>query len=98
MSENINEKIKEIKEYILEKLVKLKKETSVIITRFGSQKCTIYDPIENVHEDQILKYSKRKKYNNRILGTGDPHWNRSVYSGRGLSLISRSHRNREEND
>ena len=44
--------------YILEKLVKLKKEISVIITRFGKQKYEVYDPIENVHEDQILKYSK----------------------------------------
>ena len=46
------------KHYILEKLVKLKKEISVIITRFGKQKYEVYDPIENVHEDQILKYSK----------------------------------------
>ena len=46
------------KEYILEKLVKLKKEISVVITRFRNQKYEIYDPIENVHEDQILKYSK----------------------------------------
>ena len=46
------------KEYILEKLIKLKKEISVVITRFGNQKYEIYDPIENVHEDQILKYSK----------------------------------------
>ena len=44
--------------YILEKLVKLKKEISIIITRFGKQKYEVYDPIENVHEDQILKYSK----------------------------------------
>ena len=44
--------------YILEKLVKLDKEISVIITRFGSQKYEIYEPIENIHEDQILKYSK----------------------------------------
>ena len=44
--------------YILEKFVKLKKEISVIITRFGKQKYEVYDPIENVHEDQILKYSK----------------------------------------
>ena len=44
--------------YILEKLVKLKKEISVIITRFGKQKYEVYDPIENIHEDQILKYSK----------------------------------------
>ena len=46
------------KDYILEKLVKLKKEISIIITRFGNQKYEIYEPIENVHENQILKYSK----------------------------------------
>ena len=44
--------------YILEKLVKLKKEISIIITRFSDQKYEIYEPIENVHEDQILKNSK----------------------------------------
>ena len=46
------------KEYIFEKLVKLKKEISVIVTRFGSNNYVVYEPIENVHEDQILKYSK----------------------------------------
>ncbi len=46
------------KSYILEKLVKLKKEISIIITRFSAQKYEIYDPIENVHEDQILRNSK----------------------------------------
>ena len=46
------------KNYILEKRVKLKKEISVIITRFNSSSYEIYDPIENTHEDQILKYSK----------------------------------------
>tara|TARA_B100001063_G_C16749372_1_gene549348 strand:+ start:501 stop:1547 length:1047 start_codon:yes stop_codon:yes gene_type:complete len=46
------------KGYILEKLVKLKKEISVIITRFGNNKYEIYEPIENTHKDQILKYSK----------------------------------------
>ena len=46
------------KGYILEKLVKLKKEISIIITRFGDQKYEIYEPIENVHEDQILRNSK----------------------------------------
>ena len=45
------------KGYILEKLVKLKKEISVIITRFGNNNYEIYEPIENIHEDQILKYS-----------------------------------------
>ena len=46
------------KGYILEKLVKLKKEISIIITRFNNQKYEIYEPIENKHEDQILKFSK----------------------------------------
>ena len=43
------------KGYILEKIVKLKKEISIIITRFNDKKYEIYEPIENVHEDQILK-------------------------------------------
>jgi 5-(carboxyamino)imidazole ribonucleotide synthase len=51
-------KIDYSKGYILEKLVKLKKEISIIITRFSDQKYEIYEPIENVHEDQILKNSK----------------------------------------
>ena len=46
------------KGYILEKLVRLKKEISVIITRFNTNKYEIYEPIENTHENQILKYSK----------------------------------------
>ena len=46
------------KEYILEKLVKLKKEISVIITRFSNNKYEIYEPIENTHENQILRNSK----------------------------------------
>ena len=45
------------KGYILEKLVKLKKEISIIITRFSNKNYEIYEPIENVHENQILKYS-----------------------------------------
>ena len=45
------------KGYILEKIVKLKKEISVIITRFGINDYEIYEPIENTHENQILKYS-----------------------------------------
>ncbi len=45
-------------DYILEKLVKLKKEISVIITRFNNNKYEIYEPIENSHEDQILRVSK----------------------------------------
>ena len=56
------------KGYILEKLVKLKKEISIIITRFDYQKYEIYEPIENVHEDQILKYSKiPAEINDKVL-------------------------------
>ena len=46
------------KGYILEKLVKLKKEISVIVTRFCNNNYEIYEPIENTHQDQILKVSK----------------------------------------
>ncbi len=56
------------KGYILEKLVKLKKEISIIITRFSDENYEIYEPIENVHEDQILKYSTiPAKINDNVL-------------------------------
>ena len=56
------------KGYILEKLVKLKKEISIIITRFSNNKYEIYEPIENTHEDQILKHSKiTAEINERIF-------------------------------
>tara|TARA_B110000305_G_scaffold187043_1_gene208363 strand:- start:154 stop:1200 length:1047 start_codon:yes stop_codon:yes gene_type:complete len=56
------------KGFILEKVVKLKKEISIIITRFSDQKYEIYEPIENVHENQILKYSKiPAEINDKIL-------------------------------
>ena len=56
------------KGFVLEKLVKLKKEISIIITRFDYQKYEIYEPIENVHEDQILKYSKiPAEINDKVL-------------------------------
>ena len=45
------------KEYILEKFINLQKEISLVITRFDKNQYEIYDPIENVHENQILKYS-----------------------------------------
>ncbi len=45
-------------DYILEKKVNLIKEISVVITRFGDGKIYTYEPIENIHNDQILKYSK----------------------------------------
>ena len=55
---DLNEDFDFSKGYILEKIVNLKKEISVVVTRFGHQKYEIYDPIENYHEDQILKHSK----------------------------------------
>ena len=45
------------REFILEKLVNLEKEISVVITRFSKNNYEIYEPIENLHEDQILKHS-----------------------------------------
>ena len=45
-------------DYILEKKIDLKKEISVIVTRFHNGKISTYEPIENIHENQILKYSK----------------------------------------
>ena len=69
-----NLKINFENKYILEKLVKLKKEISVIITRFGKEKYEIYDPIENIHEDQILKYSKIPAEINRDLFNKSKVW------------------------
>ena len=54
--ENLNIDFSE--EYILEKLINLKKEFSIILTRFGHSIHSVYEPIENEHENQILKYSK----------------------------------------
>ncbi len=62
------------KEYILEKLVKLKKEISVIVTRFGNNKYEIYEPIENTHENQILKYSKIPANINKKLFNQSREW------------------------
>ena len=62
------------KEYILEKKVKLKKEISVIITRFDSHKYEIYEPIENVHEDQMLKYSKIPADINKEIFNKSKEW------------------------
>ena len=56
------------KGYILEKLVKLKKEISIIVTRFNDEEYEVYEPIENLHEDQILKHSKIPAHiSNKIL-------------------------------
>ena len=62
------------KGFILEKLVKLKKEISVIITRFGNNSYEIYEPIENIHEDQILKYSKIPAEINKQLFDESKEW------------------------
>ena len=45
------------KKYILEKKINLKKEISIIITRFLNNECLIYEPIENLHVNQILNKS-----------------------------------------
>jgi len=45
------------KEYILEKKVNLKKEISVIVTRFLGNNFLIYEPFENYHVNQILNKS-----------------------------------------
>ena len=55
--DDINKDLDFSKEYILEKQINLKKEISVVITRYNQENYEIYEPIENVHEEQILKYS-----------------------------------------
>tara|TARA_Y100000992_G_scaffold293697_1_gene252619 strand:+ start:1404 stop:2450 length:1047 start_codon:yes stop_codon:yes gene_type:complete len=62
------------KGYILEKLVKLKKEISIIITRFNNNDYEIYEPIENTHENQILKYSKIPAEINHALFNQSKDW------------------------
>ena len=46
------------KDYILEKKVDLKKEISVVIARYSDGTTSSYEPIENVHKNQILFKSK----------------------------------------
>ena len=66
------------KGYILEKLVKLKKEISVIITRFKDEKYEIYEPFENTHEDQILKHSKIPADINRKILEQSKKWAHTI--------------------
>jgi len=73
-----NIKINLNEEYIFEKLVDLKKEISVIITRFGSQKYEIYEPIENEHEDQILKYSKIPAQIDQDIFEKSKEWSKKI--------------------
>ena len=61
-------------DYILEKLVKLKKEISVIVTRFNYNRYEIYEPIENAHEDQILRLSKIPADINKKLFHKSKEW------------------------
>ena len=62
------------KDYILEKLIKLKKEISVIITRFKNNKYEIYEPIENTHESQILRHSEIPAEINEKLFNQSKEW------------------------
>ena len=66
------------KEYILEKLVKLKKEISVIITRFGNNNYEIYEPIENTHQDQILKHSKIPAEISKKIYEQSKEWSKQI--------------------
>ena len=73
-----NLKIDFKKEYVLEKIVNLKKEISVIITRFGNQKYEIYEPIENEHEEQILTYSKIPAEINKNIIEKSKKWAKQI--------------------
>ena len=73
-----NQNIDFNKKYILEKLVKFKKEISVIITRFKNEKFEIYEPVENIHEDQILKYSKIPADINEKISEESKKWTRII--------------------
>jgi len=73
-----NQNIDFNKKYILEKLVKFKKEISVIITRFKNEEFEIYEPVENIHEDQILKYSKIPADINEKISEESKKWTRVI--------------------
>ena len=45
-------------EFILEKKINLKKEISIILTRYQDGSSIVYEPIENIHKDQILDTSE----------------------------------------
>ena len=75
---DISNEIDFSKEYILEKFINLKREISVIITRFGNQKYEIYEPIENVHEDQILKHSKIPADVSETIKIKSTEWSKKI--------------------
>ncbi len=76
--DNISNKIDFTKEYILEKLINLKKEISVVITRYDKNTYEIYEPIENVHEEQILKYSTIPSIISEDIRTKSIDWAKQV--------------------
>ena len=67
--------------YILEKLVKLKKEISIIITRFSDKKYEIYEPIENIHKEQILHCSKIPADINEKILNQSKNWAKEIAEG-----------------
>ncbi len=85
---DISNEIDFSKEYILEKFINLKKEISVIITRFGNQKYEIYEPIENVHEDQILKHSKIPANISKEIIIKSTEWSKKVHNSGHLTINS----------
>ena len=59
---NNNEEVNKLeiefdREYILEKKINLKKEISIIVTRFQNNDCLIFEPFENHHVNQMLNKS-----------------------------------------
>ena len=58
--------------------IDLKKEISIILTRFKKNSYEIYEPIENVHKDQILKTSKIPAEINDKLKTLSKEWAVSI--------------------
>ena len=65
-------------EYILEKIITLKKEISIIITRFKNNTYQAYEPIENIHQDQILKNSKIPAQIDKIIFDQSISWAKKI--------------------
>ena len=65
-------------EYILEKIITLKKEISIIITRFKNNTYQAYEPIENIHQDQILKNSKIPAQIDQIIFDQSISWAKKI--------------------
>ena len=65
-------------EFILEKKIELKKEISVIVTRYGKNKFETYEPIENVHKDQILSVSQIPAKINKLINDQSIFWSQKI--------------------